>query len=134
MIVVLDPAPAPSAPLPEELYGLIDVITPNETEAEVFLGFRPRTVDEARRAARELVARGARAASSPWVRAAPSWRRRRDAENGDENGARPSAFAVTPVSTVAAGDCFNAGLAVALCEGKDLREAARFACACGALW
>ena len=42
-------------------------------------------------------------------------------------------FEVIPVSTVAAGDCFNAGLAVALGEGKDLMEAARFACACGAL-
>ncbi|MFI5011394.1 MAG: PfkB family carbohydrate kinase, partial [Hyphomicrobiales bacterium] len=42
-------------------------------------------------------------------------------------------FAVTPVSTVAAGDCFNAGLAVALSEGRSLMEAARFASACGAL-
>jgi ribokinase len=42
-------------------------------------------------------------------------------------------FPVTPVSTVAAGDCFNAGLAVALAEGKPLVEAVRFASACGAL-
>jgi ribokinase len=69
VIVVLDPAPAPSAPLPDALYPLIDVITPNETEAEALLGFRPGTVEEAGRAARELVARG--------VRAAPSWRVRK---------------------------------------------------------
>ena len=62
VIVVLDPAPAPSAPLPDALYPLIDVITPNETEAEALLGFRPGTVEEAGRAARELVAKGVRAA------------------------------------------------------------------------
>ena len=60
--MVLDPAPAPTAPLPEELYGLIDVITPNETEAEVLLGYPSAHARGGRRAARELVARGTRAA------------------------------------------------------------------------
>ncbi|MFI5016192.1 MAG: ribokinase, partial [Hyphomicrobiales bacterium] len=60
--VVLDPAPAPTGGLPADLYALIDVITPNETEALTLLGFQPETIEEAARAARELVARGARAA------------------------------------------------------------------------
>ena len=42
-------------------------------------------------------------------------------------------FAVKAIDSVAAGDCFNAGLAVALAQGKALGEAARFAAACGAL-
>ena len=34
---------------------------------------------------------------------------------------------------MAAGDCFNAGLAFALAQGKSLSEAVRVASACGAL-
>jgi len=37
------------------------------------------------------------------------------------------------VDTTAAGDAFAGGLAVALCEGKSLEEACRFANAVGAL-
>ncbi|MBD3177323.1 MAG: hypothetical protein GF320_19290 [Armatimonadia bacterium] len=42
-------------------------------------------------------------------------------------------FRVDAVDTTAAGDAYTAGLAVALCEGQSLAEAARFANACGAL-
>ena len=132
LIVVLDPAPAPSAPLPEALYPLIDVITPNETEAEALLGFRPGTTGEADRAARELVARGAGSAIVT-LGARGAFVARSKAAGAAENEGSVAPFAVTPVSTVAAGDCFNAGLAVALGEGKSLMEAARFASACGAL-
>jgi ribokinase len=44
-----------------------------------------------------------------------------------------SPFRVNSVDAVAAGDCFNAGLAFALSRGDELIEAARFASACGAL-
>ena len=124
--VVFDPAPAPPEGLPAALYGLIDVITPNETEAQSLLGYEPKTVEEAARAARELVARGAGAAVlTLGARGAYVVGRGADA--------LVPAFPVTPVSTVAAGDCFNAGLAVALSDGKGLLEAVRFASACGAL-
>ncbi len=43
------------------------------------------------------------------------------------------AFRVTPIDTVAAGDCFNGGLAHALASGRTLAEAIRYAAACGAL-
>jgi len=42
-------------------------------------------------------------------------------------------FAVKAVDTVAAGDCFAAGLAVALAEGMAVEDAVRFAAAAGAL-
>ena len=42
-------------------------------------------------------------------------------------------FKVTPIDTVAAGDSFNGGLAHALEQGLPLRDAVRFAAACGAL-
>jgi len=40
---------------------------------------------------------------------------------------------VTPVDTTAAGDAFVGGLAVALAEGRPLREAVRWGNAAGAL-
>ena len=50
----------------------------------------------------------------------------------DGSGHVPS-FQVEAVDTVAAGDAFGAGLAVALGEGSPLEEAVRFGCAAGAL-
>jgi ribokinase len=44
-----------------------------------------------------------------------------------------AAFRVEVVDTTAAGDAFNAGLAVALGERRALREALRFASAAAAL-
>ena len=44
-----------------------------------------------------------------------------------------SAFAVNAIDSVAAGDAFNGGLAVAIAEGKPLVEAVRWGAAAGAL-
>ncbi|MBN1201403.1 MAG: ribokinase [Anaerolineae bacterium] len=125
--VVLNPAPARE--LPSELLGSVDVITPNrielsqlvgisETEAESMtdeqlaksvLGLGPSTT------AITLGAQGALAAGS-W-----GW-------------TRVPAFEVEPVDTTAAGDAFNAGLAVALgCGEWALDQVVRYACACGGL-
>ena len=50
------------------------------------------------------------------------------------SGALPvPALAVTAVDTTAAGDAFNGALAVALGEGRELREALAFANAAAAL-
>lgn len=43
------------------------------------------------------------------------------------------AFKVNAIDTVAAGDAFNGGLAVALAEGKTLPEAVRWGAAAGAI-
>jgi ribokinase len=42
-------------------------------------------------------------------------------------------FEVDPINATGTGDVFNAALIVGLSEGRDLKEAARFACAAGAL-
>jgi ribokinase len=57
-VVVLDPAPA--APLPDELYSLVDVLNPNQSEAAALTGMSVRSPADAERAARALFARGPR--------------------------------------------------------------------------
>jgi len=118
--VILDPAPAQT--LPDELFHLVDVLTPNETEATVLAGLPPGRVDppHAMAIAHSLQERGA-----PTVIV-------KLGEQGcvlaDEGAARHfPAPRVQAVDTTAAGDVFNAGLAVALGEGRDLVQACRFA-------
>ena len=51
--VILDPAPAPAKPLPSELFRVVDILTPNETEAAILAGLPPsvtaRAAEELRR-------------------------------------------------------------------------------------
>jgi ribokinase len=122
--VILDPAPA--LPLPDELYALADIITPNEHEATTLTGIAVHDDQGAIAAARALIARGARRVALKLGA--------RGALTADAEGEQFwSPFTVTPVDTVAAGDAFNGGLAVALSEGRSFDEAIRWGLAAGAL-
>lgn len=123
--VILDPAPAPDY-LPEELYGLIDIITPNETEAQRLTGLEITDEKMWRKAAKILLNRGVKTAiiklgakgvfcmnSSQQFHVTP--------------------FPVQVVDTVAAGDGFNGAMATALDRGLSLREAVIWGAAAGAL-
>jgi ribokinase len=122
--VILDPAPA--LPLPDELYALADIITPNEHEATTLTGIAVHDDQGAIAAARALIARGARSVALKLGA--------RGALTADAEGEQFwSPFTVTPVDTVAAGDAFNGGLAVALSEGRSFNEAIRWGLAAGAL-
>jgi ribokinase len=124
--VILDPAPA--CPLAPELYTLVDIITPNETEAETLTGVSLAGDDHAavERAAAVLAERGAGAVIIK--RAGQGIYLYRE-----EHGAFYPAFPVTPVDTVAAGDAFNGALAAGLDEGLPLADAVRWGLAAGAL-
>lgn len=124
--VILDPAPAPKEPFSAEIVAAVDVVTPNESETAGLLGWQPATPDDALRAARELKAKGFRTALVKLGAKGVAF------SGPTEEGFVPP-FKVTAIDTVAAGDSFNGGLAVALDEGKSLAEAVRFAAAAGAL-
>jgi ribokinase len=118
--VILDPAPAQE--LPSELFHLVDVLTPNETEAAILMGLSPGRLDPAHAMAigRDLEARGAQAVIIKL------------GDQGcvlirDSKADHLPALEVKPVDTTAAGDVFNAALAVGLSEGMDLPAACRFA-------
>jgi ribokinase len=124
--VILDPAPIPSQPLPPEVVTAIDIVTPNESETAGLLGWQPATPADGERAARDLKAKGFRAA-------VVKLGARGVAFSGPDSQGFVPPFKVAAIDTVAAGDSFNGGLASALDEGKPLAAAVRFAAACGAL-
>ncbi|MEA5551371.1 ribokinase [Anabaena cylindrica UHCC 0172] len=123
--VILDPAPAQTQ-LPDQLYPLIDIITPNEIEASQLVGFFVNGEETAAKAATILLQRGVKCAviklGAKGVYCATA----------DQNFFIP-AFPVQAVDTVAAGDAFNAGLAAALFHKLPLREAVIWGAAAGAL-
>ncbi|MCM5559406.1 ribokinase [Pleomorphomonas sp. JP5] len=125
-LAILDPAPVPMSPLGGDTIRLFDALTPNEIETEALTGIAPVDVEAAAAAARRLretglplalVKMGARGVY---------------VDSADFRGHVPP-FAVKAIDTVAAGDCFAAGLAVALAEGMAVESAVRFAAAAGAL-
>ena len=122
--VILNPAPA--QPLPAELLQMVDILIPNETEAELLTGISVHTDDDAANAARALLALGVGA-----VIITLGDRGALLACGGEITHFPP--FPVVAVDTTAAGDAFIGGLAVALSEGKMLPDAVRLGSAAGAL-
>ncbi|EKS6889941.1 ribokinase [Enterobacter bugandensis] len=122
--VVLNPAPA--RVLSDELLALVDIITPNETEAEKLTGIRVENDNDAARAAKVLHAKGigtviiTLGSRGVWA-----------SVNGE--GRRVPGFKVKAIDTIAAGDTFNGALATALLEGKAMDDAIRFAHAAAAI-
>lgn len=118
--------PAPAAPLPVEVYSLVDTLTVNETEAATLLGRRVESAEEVAAAAVELVERGARAVILT-VGARGSYYADRDGQRIET-----AAFPVDVVDTTGAGDTFIGMYAVASSQ-MDVREALRFASAASAI-
>ena len=122
--VILDPAPAQV--LPSEIYPLLDIITPNETETELLVGFKIKTKEDAANAAKTLKDRGVQnVIIKMGSRGAFAF------INSQEIYYEP--FSVTVVDTVAAGDAFNGALAVAISEGIPIEKAIQWGLAGGAL-
>lgn len=122
--VILDPAPAQD--IPRELYPLIDIMTPNQLEASQLVGFPVDGQEAAAKASAELQQRGV---STVMVKLGD---RGVFCATTEETFFVP-AFSVQAVDTVAAGDAFNGALAVALAQGRPLREAVVWGAAAGAL-
>jgi len=122
--VIFDPAPA--FPVPDHVFPYFDFITPNEIETEALVGFKPENAEDAAQAAKALRAKGAQTAIIKLGAQGAYF------DSPEGNGFVP-AFKVNAIDTVAAGDAFNAGLAVAVSEGKHIAEAVRWGAAAGAI-
>jgi ribokinase len=122
--VIWDPAPA----LDEvrSAYDAVDVLTPNQTEATFLTGLDVTDVASATAAAEALRGLGVPLAVVKLGELGVYY------ASGSESG-HVESFDVEAVDTIAAGDAFGAGLTVALCEGKSVRDAVQLGAAAGAL-
>jgi ribokinase len=117
--VILNPAPALES-VSEKLLSCIDVITPNQTEAEILTGVCVKSEDDAERAAALLHQYGIKIV----IITMGSY----GAYVSDHCGKRLiSGRPVQALDTTAAGDTFNGALVVALAQGRVLDDAVNFA-------
>jgi ribokinase len=126
--VALNPAPAPvDGKLPKELLENVDVIIPNQTEAELMTGVK--VVDE----------KSAFEAAEVLRKLGPKNIIITLGELGAllvEDGKAPlmvASYTVAAIDTTAAGDAFCGALAAAYAGGETLANAVKFGCAAGAL-
>ena len=120
--------PAPATHLDETVLRNVDYLTPNETELRILQGLPADDPTPTPELAKQLQAQG--------VRNLIVTQGDRGALVLSESGMfEESGIALSRdiVDTTGAGDAFNGGLAVALAEGKSLRESVRFACCTGRL-
>lgn len=122
--IVLNPAPA--MPVPDEVLAMIDIVTPNETEAQALTGIAVTDEAQAARAARVFLDKGVKnvvitmGALGVYV-------------TDGRRGEMLPRLEVKAIDTTGAGDAYNGGFVTALSEGRDLFEAARYGNATGAL-
>ena len=122
--VILNPAPVQK--ISDTVLSKIDIITPNEVEAEILTGIPVTDEENAKKAADWFMDKGVKSViitlGGRGVYVA-----------SEEKRKQIPAFKVNAIDTTGAGDAFNGGLVTALAEGKDLFEASRFANALAAL-
>lgn len=117
--IILNPAPAPSS-IPDDILNKVDYLTPNETELTILSHHPISTIQEIEQAAQSLLAKGVKHVITTL-----------GAKGAllvtSENTTHFPGHPTTVVDTTAAGDSFNAAIAVYLSEGKSIEEAIKFA-------
>jgi ribokinase len=123
-ITILNPAPV--RPLLASMFELIDILTPNETEAKVLVGLAPDAAIEPAEVGQQLVRRGVK-------HVVITLGEKGALLIGSSSCRHFSAVPVQVLDTTGAGDAFNAGLAAALAHGVRLEDAVQFAVIVGAM-
>lgn len=118
--------PAPGREIPDILIKNCDILTPNETEAEILTGVKIKNLEDVKSAGKKLLERGAKYVIITLGEKGALYCTK-------EETSLISPFKVKAVDTTAAGDAFNGGLAVAIAKGKDIKEGIKLANAAGAL-
>lgn len=123
--VIWNPAPAPDDPS-DAMPGVVDIIAPNEHEAEHLTGIAADDPKAAARAAAALRRKGYPISIVTLGAAGAVWA-------SETEMLHQPAYPVEVVDTTAAGDTFLGAIAVALAEHRPPRDAIRFAAAAAAL-
>lgn len=118
--------PAPAQKLSLELLSYIDLITPNQFEAELLTGIKVTDHQSAIKAGQALLAQGVKQVIVTLGEDGAMF------VSHDENFHQP-AFTVTVVDTTGAGDTFCGGLIAKLSEGMNMKDAIRYATAAAGL-
>ena len=123
-VTILNPAPVRN--LPSSVLQLVDILTPNQSEAKVLAGINPSADVEPEEVARILIRSGVKQVVMTL------------GEHGalivtQNSSTRVAAVQMRAVDTTGAGDAFNAGLAMALACGVNLEQAVHFAVVTGGL-
>ena len=124
--VILNPAPAPTDPLPHDVLASADYLVPNEGELALLAGRDVESERDLAAAARSLLDRGVGTV------AVTLGSRGVFAVSPDGAGWHLP-FRAEPVDSVGAGDCFCGALAAVLAENVRFDEAIRFAQAAAAI-
>lgn len=122
--IVLNTAPVQK--IDNRVFAKVDTVTPNEVEAGIITGVEVKDEESAAKAAEVFLGWGVKNVVITMGKAGAFVM----------NAQRKSfikSIQVEAVDTTGAGDAFNGGFAVAISEGKDIFEAAKFANATGAL-
>lgn len=127
VIVALNPAPAPPGGVPVELLKVVDLLIPNETEAQLLCGMPITDQKSAVQAAEQLQKLGPKRVIITLGSQGALL-----LDESSEARLVPS-FPVKAVDTTAAGDAFCGALAAALARGESLKEATVYGCAAGAM-
>ena len=127
-MAILDPAPVDD--VSDELLRLVDLITPNESEAARLTGARVDTEPRVREAAQTLLKRGC---ASVVITLAERGAFYASATRPDGVFVAPLELGDAAVDPTGAGDAFCGALAAALARGADIDEALRDASVAGAL-
>ena len=122
--VILDPGP--TRPITDDLLQSVDVITPNETEAEYLTGIEVKDVESGFSAAHKISSMGIQhvivkmgAQGALYV--------------GKNCGFHVPAIKVNPLDSVAAGEAFNGALTFAMFNGWALEDSLRWAVCAGGI-
>lgn len=122
--VILNPAPVQE--IPDEIMKKVYILTPNEVEASILSGIQVNDVEDAKKAAKVLMDKGAKnviiTLGSKGALVVT-----------EEKTEFIESIKVNAVDTTGAGDAYNGGLVTALAEEKNIFEAAKFANAVAAL-
>jgi ribokinase len=118
--------PAPVRDYPKALLTNVDILIPNEHEAQEMTGMSTGNMVDAVETAQALQEKGPGCVIITRGEKGAVW------SSADGSG-QAAAFKVTAVDTVAAGDAFCGGLAAGLARGASLAEAMRWGSAAGAL-
>ena len=122
--VILNPAPV--QPVKDVLLSMVDLVTPNEVEAEIMTGIPVSDKAAADQAAKWFMDRGVKkvlitlGSRGVYI------------HDGIKSGILP-AYRVKALDTTGAGDCFTGAMACSLAEGNPLEKALEFAAKASAI-